>query len=131
MRSPTVGRSRRRTDVAPMFQEAWSAMRDLPRLHEITSVLIRHGLGDVVRRIGIAGVLERAGQMLHWGVASESLALDPGARVRLAFEELGPTFVKLGQLLATRVDLFPPAWIAEFENLHSNVPPVPFDQLLP
>ena len=114
-----------------MFQEAFSAMRDLPRLHEITSVLIRHGLGDVVRRIGVAGVLERTGQILHWGPATESLALDPAQRVRLAFEELGPTFVKLGQLLATRVDLFPPAWIAEFEKLHSDVPPVPFDELLP
>ncbi len=114
-----------------MLQEAFSAMRDLPRLHEITSVLIRHGLGDVVRRIGVAGVLERTGQILHWGPATESLALDPAQRVRLAFEELGPTFVKLGQLLATRVDLFPPAWIAEFEKLHSDVPPVPFDELLP
>ena len=114
-----------------MFQEALNAMRDLPRLHEITSVLIRHGLGDVVRRTGVAGVLESAGQILHWGAASESLALDPAQRVRLAFEELGPTFVKLGQLLATRVDLLPPAWIAEFEKLHSNVSPVPFDELLP
>ena len=114
-----------------MFQEALSAMRDLPRLHEITSVLIRHGLGDVVRRIGIAGVLERAGQILHWGAKAESVSLDPAQRVRLAFEELGPTFIKLGQVMATRVDLFPPAWIAEFEKLHSDVPPVPFDELLP
>src|SRR5205823_13325338 len=114
-----------------MFQEALSAMRDLQRLHEITSVLIRHGLGDVVRRIGVAGVLERAGQILHWGAAAESVALDPAQRVRLAFEELGPTFVKLGQVLATRVDLFPPAWIAEFEKLHSEVPPVQFEELLP
>jgi len=114
-----------------MFQEALNAMRDLPRLHEITSVFIRHGLGDVVKRIGVAGMLERAGEILHWHTADESLALDPAQRVRLAFEELGPTFVKLGQLLATRVDLFPPTWIAEFEKLHSDVPPVPFDELLP
>jgi ubiquinone biosynthesis protein len=114
-----------------MFQEALSAMRDLPRLHEITSVLIRHGLGDVVRRIGVAGVLERAGQILHWGAAAESVALDPAQRTRLALEELGPTFVKLGQVMATRVDLFPPSWIAEFEKLHSEVPAVPFEELLP
>src|SRR5881397_507114 len=114
-----------------MFQEAFSAMRDLPRLHEITSILIRHGLGDVVGRIGLAGVLERAGQILQAGPAAESLKLDPPQRVRLALEELGPTFVKLGQLLATRMDLFPPSWIAEFEKLHSEVPPVPFEELLP
>jgi ubiquinone biosynthesis protein len=106
-------------------------MRELPRLQEITAVLIRHGLGEFVRRIGIAGVLERAGQILHWGEAAEAQKLDTPQRMRLALEELGPTFVKLGQVMATRVDLFPPAWIAEFERLHADVPPVPFETLLP
>jgi ubiquinone biosynthesis protein len=114
-----------------MLRATIGVMRDLPRLHEISSVLIRHGLGDVVRRLGIANVLERAGQMLHWGVAKESERLEPARRVRLALEELGPTFVKLGQVMATRVDLFAPNWIAEFERLHSEVPPVPFEALLP
>jgi ubiquinone biosynthesis protein len=49
----------------------------------------------------------------------------------MALEELGPTFVKLGQVMATRVDLFPPRWIAELEKLHAQVPPVPFEALLP
>ena len=106
-------------------------MRELPRLHEISAVLIRHGLGEFVRRIGVAGVLERAGRILHWGEAKEAVRLDPAQRMRLALEELGPTFIKLGQVLATRVDLFPPGWIAEFEKLHADVPPVPFESLLP
>src|SRR5262245_18526007 len=106
-------------------------MRDLPRLHEITSVFIRHGLGDIVRRIGVANVLERAGQILTWGPKAETVRVEPAQRVRLALEELGPTFVKLGQLMATRVDLFPPSWIAEFEKLQSEVPPVPFNDLVP
>jgi ubiquinone biosynthesis protein len=114
-----------------MLQAAFSSMRDLPRLHQITSVLIRHGLGDLVQRVGVSGVLERAGQVLQWGASKEMLALEPAQRVRHAFQELGPTFVKLGQVLATRVDLFPPAWIAEFEKLHSDVPPVPFEDVLP
>jgi ubiquinone biosynthesis protein len=46
-------------------------------------------------------------------------------------ESLGPTFVKLGQVMATRVDLFPPRWISELEKLHAEVPPVPFEALLP
>ncbi|MBI4205304.1 MAG: ubiquinone biosynthesis protein UbiB [Betaproteobacteria bacterium] len=113
------------------MRETLGAMRDLPRLQEITSVFIRHGLGDTVRRIGIANVLERAGQILHWTEGAASLRLEPAQRVRLAFEELGPTFIKLGQVLATRVDLLPPRWITEFEKLHSEVPPVPFEELLP
>ena len=44
---------------------------------------------------------------------------------------MGPTFVKLGQVLSTRVDLFPPDWIAEFEKLQTNVPPTPFEDVLP
>jgi ubiquinone biosynthesis protein len=108
-----------------------SAVRDLPRLREISSVLIRHGLGDVVRRAGVASLLERAGQVLHWGEAGDLTHLEPQQRVRLAFEELGPTFVKLGQMLSTREDLLPPAWTTELAALHSQVTPVPFDELLP
>ena len=114
-----------------MLRETFGIMRELPRLHEIASVFIRHGLGDFVRRIGIAGVLERAGQMLHFGAVGAAVKLDPAARVRMALEELGPTFVKLGQVMATRVDLFPPRWIEELEKLHAEVPPVPFEALLP
>ncbi|MDD4881677.1 MAG: AarF/UbiB family protein [Gallionellaceae bacterium] len=114
-----------------MLRETLSVMRDLPRLHEITSVLIRYGWGDVVRMLGLARLLERAGKLLHWHTSDEISRLDLPVRIRLAMTELGPTFVKLGQILATRVDVFPPAWIAEFEQLHSNVPPVPFDLLRP
>ncbi len=114
-----------------MLRETVGVMRDLPRLHEITSVFIRHGLGDLVRRAGIAGVLERAGQMISWGARAESARLEPATRARLALEELGPSFVKLGQLMATRVDLFPPSWIAEFEKLLADTPPVAFSALQP
>jgi ubiquinone biosynthesis protein len=114
-----------------MLRETMGLMRDLPRLHEISSVLIRHGLGDIVRRIGIVHILEQAGQILNFGATAQSERLEPAQRVRLALEELGPTFVKLGQVLATRMDLFSPDWIAEFEKLHSAVPPVPFEELLP
>src|SRR5687767_15123598 len=113
-----------------MLLETLQAMRDLPRLHEITVVLIRHGFGDLVRRAGVAGVLERAGQVLHWGARGITEQLTPPQRARLALAELGPTFVKLGQVLATRVDMFPPEWIAEFERLQSDVPPAPFDLML-
>lgn len=86
-----------------MLWEALSAVRDLGRLHDIASILIRYGFGDMVRRLGMAGALERAGKVLHWKEAGELARLEPPARVRRALEEMGPTFVKLGQILATRV----------------------------
>jgi ubiquinone biosynthesis protein len=105
--------------------------RDLSRLREISSVLIRHGLGDLVRRTGLATALERAGQILHWGEALKSTEIEPQERFRRSLEELGPTFVKLGQVLSTRPDLLSPSWIAELERLHSDVAPISFDELLP
>lgn len=115
-----------------MLIEAMSAMRDLPRLREITSVMIRYGFGDVMQRIGVLSLLERAGQILHRPAAAEErVELDTPQRIRQAMEELGPTFIKLGQVMATRVDIFPPGWIAEFEKLQNHVPPVPFEVLLP
>ena len=114
-----------------MLRETLSVVRDFPRLHEIASVLIKYGWGDVVRALGVANLLERAGRMLHWRSASDIAQLDLPVRIRLALTELGPTFVKLGQILATRVDVFPPSWIQEFERLHNQVPPVGFDAIRP
>ncbi len=116
--------------------EQWSpgcsdVARELPRLREISSVLIRHGLGDIVRRAGVSTLLERTGQVLQWGQASEVAHLEPQQRARLALEQLGPTFVKLGQMLSTREDLLPAAWTEELNRLYSQVAPVPFDDLLP
>jgi ubiquinone biosynthesis protein len=114
-----------------MLRETLSMVRDLSRLHDISSVLIRYGWGDVVRLLGVSHLLERAGRLVHWQTSNEITQLDLPVRIRLALTELGPTFVKLGQILATRVDMFPPSWITEFEKLHSQVPPVPFERLRP
>lgn len=53
--------------------------------------------------------------------------LSTAQRMRMSFEELGPTFVKLGQLLATRPDLVPEDWVTEFEKLHASVQPLTFE----
>jgi ubiquinone biosynthesis protein len=112
-----------------MLWRALVAARDLKRLHEIAVILIRFGFGDIVRRIGLASVLEHAGGVLKWKHAEELAHLEPPARMRRALEELGPTFIKLGQVLATRVDLFTPEWIAEFSKLQDSAPAVPYDDI--
>lgn len=109
-----------------MLWKAIGAARDLARAHEIAAVLIRYGFGDLVRRIGLADALERAGKALHWHAPEELARLEPPARVRRALEDLGPTFIKLGQILSSRVDLFAPEWIAEFGRLQDAAPAVPF-----
>ena len=101
------------------------------RLNTILGVLIRHGFGDSVRRLGLADRLERAGHVLKWDNAADLARLEPPVQLRLTLEELGPTFVKLGQILAGRADLFGPEFIAEFEKLHSQVPAVPLEILRP
>ena len=111
--------------------ETLGTVRDLGRLQQIASVLVGYGFGDMVRRIGMAGALERAGRLLHWQDPQAMAHMAPPERVRRALEDLGPTFVKLGQVLATRVDLFPPEWIAELGKLQNAVPALPFEQVRP
>ena len=109
-----------------MMWESLTAARDLGRLHDLAAILIRYGFGDMVGRLGLAGVLARAGRVLPLEDLEALVALPAPVRVRRALEEMGPSFVKLGQVLATRVDLFAPEWIAEFGQLQSHAPPVPF-----
>jgi len=113
-----------------MLWEMFNVARDLGRVQDIASILIRYGFGSFVNVLGIGTVLERAGRVLHWQHVEEYVNLDTPQRIRRVLEELGPTFIKLGQILATRVDLFAPHYIAEFEKLQDQVPPIPFEDLL-
>ena len=115
-----------------MMWETLGTVRDLGRLQDIASVLIRWGFGDMVKRMGMAGVLEKAGRLLHWQAVEEGrLRMDVPTRLRCTLQDLGPTCVKLGQVLATRVDLLPPAWIDELGKLQNAVPALPWDAVLP
>lgn len=110
--------------------ESLHAFQDLPRLRELVVILIRHGFGDVIRRAGVGTFLERAGELLSAGRDDSLTHLELPVRIRMALEAMGPTFVKLGQVLSTRVDLFPPEWIDEFERLQHTVAPAPSDAMI-
>lgn len=105
------------------------ATHDLGRLHSLASILVRYGFSDLVQRLGLSRALARAGKVLPLENLEALAALPAPVRVRRAMEEMGPSFVKLGQVLATRVDLFPPEWIAEFSALQNAVPAVPFEAI--
>jgi ubiquinone biosynthesis protein len=95
--------------------------RHARRYREIASLLIRHGRGDLVRSAGIDGVLDE----------EQVEAADPRAAARLAddLEALGPTFVKLGQLMSSRVDLLTPAYVEALSRLQDSVEPFDFEQV--
>jgi ubiquinone biosynthesis protein len=114
-----------------MLQTAMVAVRDRQRLQEIVAVLLRHGLGEVADRLALHQWLP-AGRRATAGAPDPALAAAATSqRLRMALEQLGPTFVKLGQLLATRGDLLPPEWTRELERLHAGVTPVPWDEIAP
>ncbi len=86
------------------------------RYREISRILVRHGLGFLLEWTGPRLLRRR-----------RPLPVPPTHHLRLALEELGPTFIKLGQVLSTRPDLLPPEWIAELSLLQDRVPPFPFE----
>ena len=103
-------------------------LRDLGRLRRIAGVLGRHGFFDVAERLRIAP-WGRSLKRLFRRRAEPYQVVPVTRRIRLALEELGPTFVKLGQMLATRPDLIPMDLVLELRRLHDDVPPFPFEDV--
>ena len=104
---------------------------DLNRLHEIIRAFTIAGFGEIFKQMGLEDAAERTGRFMGWKDAADIAHLDRPRRVCLMFERLGPTFMKLGQILATRPDLFGPDWIAEFEKLQYQAPLLDFKELRP
>jgi ubiquinone biosynthesis protein len=104
------------------MSKSWPSIRRLRRSCEIADTFIRHGFGFLFHQLET--------NQPSWGRAlwlpsqrkTTSQPEDPATHFRLALEELGPTFVKFGQILSTRPDLLPPAYIAELGKLVDTVP---------
>ena len=104
-------------------------MEHLPRFRTIIGVFLKYGYGDLAERLPLPSPLRLPFRKMRQEQQEISL-MSPPERLRRAFEELGPTFVKLGQLLSTRTLLLPPPFIVELAKLHDEVPPVPFTRVL-
>ena len=98
--------------------------RSLGRLSEIAQVAARHGFGYFLRRNRLGDLLPRGGS-----ADGDVSVSDRGRRLREMLDELGPTFVKFGQLLSTRPDVVPPDIVAELRGLQDDVTPFPFEQV--
>jgi ubiquinone biosynthesis protein len=96
--------------------------RHLRRYEQIARILTRYGFGYVLTQLGIGQAITPGLEKLRFS-SREILRATPAERVRMAIEELGPTFIKLGQILSTRGDIVPAEFIRELEKLQDTVPP--------
>jgi ubiquinone biosynthesis protein len=104
------------------------AYRNLKRYEHILHVLFKYGFGGLVDSLKLENYFE-IGLKLFTRKEIKFETRTNAERVRLAFEELGPTFIKLGQILSTRPDLIPMEYVNELAKLQDSVPSFPFEQV--
>lgn len=103
--------------------------RHIKRYRQIILVFVKHGFGTLIDQLGIFDYLNIKKMIGKDKDESINEKLSIGERLRLSLEELGPTFVKLGQIISTRPDVLPHDVIAELEKLQDAVPPFLFDDV--
>ena len=98
-------------------------VRQMMRLLHINRVLVKHGLDDLVFAIHLFRPVRFAQKAMPWRWFKKEDERPMGERIRCALEDLGPIFVKFGQMLSTRPDLLPPDIVKELSRLQDKVPP--------
>jgi len=103
--------------------------RHLNRYQGILRVLFKYGFSDVLERLHIDQYLESGLQMINRKPREQIDKLSRPERLRMSLEELGPTFIKFGQVLSTRSDFIPPDYLFELAKLQDDVPPFSYDDV--
>jgi ubiquinone biosynthesis protein len=108
-------------------------IKNVARFREILTVLSRHGFSELIVKSGLDKVIPgfvlpaRVSQLKREDLSNDEWWQIFGSQLRASFEELGPSFIKLGQLLATREDILDPAMIKELKLLQNKVKGIPFE----
>ena len=103
--------------------------RHLSRYRQILAIFFKYGFGDLIELLKIEQYIEVGLQLISSKRRDRVEKLSRAQRVRMAIEELGPTYIKLGQVLSTRPDLVPAQFIEELAKLQDNVPPFGFSEV--
>jgi ubiquinone biosynthesis protein len=109
--------------MSPRLITPGQAFRHLRRYRQVIGVLTRYGFGEFFGLIRVWESVNIERRLLHR--QPHFAHLTTPQRLRQALEELGPTFVKLGQMLSTRPDILPHEYITELEKLQNRVAPMP------
>ena len=102
-------------------------IRTIRRYRQIARVLLKYGFDHLLEFLNLSHFAERSRKLLRRKESNIS-QLSPAVRMRLTLEELGPTFIKFGQLLSTRPDVMPLSYLEEFSKLQDQVPSFPFEE---
>ncbi|MDY0267711.1 ABC1 kinase family protein [Trichloromonas sp.] len=105
-------------------------IRTIRRYRNVLGILIKYGFGHIVEELNLNYYLELGRRIVTLGTAPKEIErLSQPERLRLAMVELGPTFIKLGQILSTRPDIIPKEYADEFGKLQDKVPSLPYDEI--
>lgn len=104
-------------------------VRENLRLQQVYNVFLRYGLDIAFERAPTVAALRTSMQRWVWNLPENLESPELPVKVRLMIEELGPTYVKVGQIVSSQASVLPAEWEAQLAQLQSNVPPFPSSQV--